>query len=110
MSTPVFDNAAIGMFRYAGFKPSVNDVKLLADDLIAVADEFNEHLDEEYDATHAVNVLRQRIGGYKNLESYMKCLRVPNRADDGRPDLSHDADCTYRMGHAAPCSCGKDSR
>ena len=27
-----------------------------------------------------------------------------------RPDLSHDADCTYRLGHGAECSCDKDSR
>lgn len=29
---------------------------------------------------------------------------------EGRPDLSHDADCTYRMGHGAPCDCDKDYR
>lgn len=30
--------------------------------------------------------------------------------DDGRPDLDHDADCTYRMGHGIECSCLKDYR
>lgn len=76
MSTPIFDQAAIGMIKYAGIRASVEDVKTLADDLIAVADEFNEHLDEEYESTHAVNVLRQRIGGYKNLDSYLRTLRA----------------------------------
>jgi len=76
-----FDQAAINMLNYAGLKKSVTDVKLLADDLLAVSEEFNENVSDATDeqgATHAVHVLRHRIGGYQNLESYMRCLRVGN--------------------------------
>jgi hypothetical protein len=71
-----FDAAAIAMFKYAGLEASTSDVILLADDLQAVADEFSEDSNSEHAANHAVHVLRHRIGGYKNLESYMRSLRA----------------------------------
>lgn len=72
-----FDEAAIVMLQYAGIKPTIEDVKILGNDLQSVADEFEDDIEtEEESATHAAHVLRERIGGYANLESYLKCLRV----------------------------------
>jgi hypothetical protein len=68
------------MLKYADLTPNSSDVVLLADDLRLIADEFGPDVDTEHDANHAVHVLRHRIGGYANLESYMRSLRAGKKA------------------------------
>jgi hypothetical protein len=89
MLTP-FDTAAIAMLQYAGLydhtKSPARDVMLLGDDLQAVADEFSEDATSEQEANHAVHVLVQRIGGYKNLDSYMRTLRASANQSKLKPE------------------------
>jgi len=49
---------------------------LLAMDVHCVAEELSELPLDDYDVVQAVQVFRQRLGGWKNLESYAKCLLV----------------------------------
>jgi hypothetical protein len=63
-------------------KVTDEDVRLLAADIEGIAnDEFDAGDDtncesQVYIANQAQVILRQRIGGWANLESYMRCLRV----------------------------------
>ena len=75
-----FDNEAIHMLTRANISVVTSDVILLADDLQAVAEELDQSQDDTALAYQAACILKKRIGGYANLESYMRCLRVPNAA------------------------------
>ena len=59
------------------------DLQLLSLDLIGVAAEDVDgelcERDDKENAFQASRVLLERVGGFRNLESYMKCLRVPVR-------------------------------
>lgn len=75
-----FDQAALAMLSYAGITAIPKDVIVLADDLQAVADEFSDDRPDDESATHAAHVLRQRIGGYANLKSYLATLHAGRNA------------------------------
>lgn len=75
--TPAIDQAAYNMIRNASLKATPTDVRLLAEDITAVIDEDPDaESDSEWVIDTAVDTLQQRLGGLRNLESYLKCLRV----------------------------------
>lgn len=83
MTLAPFDIAAIEMLRAAaGVTPKTADVIVLADDLQAVVDELdpNGNWDPDHAATQAVRVLRERIGGFVNLKSYLATLHAGKKA------------------------------
>jgi hypothetical protein len=63
---------AAGMRNYLAYER-----KALADDIIAVDDEIN--LDEQ-DLDGAATELMRRVGGNKNLRSYIACLVTKERS------------------------------
>jgi hypothetical protein len=77
MALMAFDAAALGMLTYAGITAKPQDVVVLGNDLELVAEEFHDQTrsDDEL-ATHAAHVLRERIGGYANLKSYLAVLHA----------------------------------
>ena len=86
MTLNPFDLEAIHMLNMAGMPAATGDVALLAEDIKLVSDDLLEETKHEVDfdddahaAFEGMCELKRRIGGLGNLESYMKCLRVPAR-------------------------------
>ncbi len=82
MTQDVYTLAAIEMFNAARInRPSATQVKALANDLAAIAnDDIPDDYSEEYAAVEAANILRQRIGGFTQLAMYVRCLTAHNLA------------------------------
>jgi hypothetical protein len=56
--------------------------RALVRDLLEMAvDEYGARIDD------AARVLRQNLGGPKNLASYVRCLLIPNRSGPTRPAM-----------------------
>lgn len=83
--TREFDNEAKYMLTCAGIKPTVDDVRVLANDLYTLAtDELDAGDDTNCvplseSASDAVVILKQRIGGLPNLRGYVDVLLAGER-------------------------------
>ena len=93
--TPEYDNEAIHMLTRAEITPKPAEVRVLANDLVAVADELYPSLSNAAAAYQAASALRQRIGGYQNLRGYVDCLLINGFDSDGWHEcpLEEDLDC-----------------
>jgi hypothetical protein len=69
---------AIGMLFRAGLKHvTADDSAILARDIVTVAGELaGEEGDPAFHIDEAAAELEKRIGGLKNLEAYMRCLKA----------------------------------
>jgi hypothetical protein len=84
-----FDRKALSLIRQYGHNnASPQEIARLGDDLQAIADEpqFDQQ-DDEADAANAAMILRQRIGGWNNLNSYLDCLNVHVTKDSRKADV-----------------------
>lgn len=66
---------ALRMLRAAGMPELPTDVRLLHDDVLAVANDLNDEVDA-FAIVRASRELERRIGGAGNLQPYLACLRA----------------------------------
>jgi hypothetical protein len=78
--TPEF-SAANWMLIDAGIEPTHHNILALANDLLGIAMEAELYelykTDSEAALADAVITLRERIGGKRNLASYLRCIIKP---------------------------------